>query len=314
MATVREGLALTHATEGALNMLFQFEHMDLDAVPGHADGKWALKPLDLRDLKATMSRWQDALHGEGWNSLYLGNHDQPRSVSRFGDDGQHRVTSAKMLATWLHLLQGTPYIYQGEEIGMTNMPFASPDDLRDIESLNMYRTAVKERGGDPARAMAAIRAKGRDNARTPMQWDASIHAGFTSATPWIAVNPNHRDINARAAEADADSVFHHYRKLIALRRQHPVIVHGRHALLLPEDPLVYAYTRTLDRRSLLVVCNFSAQAPAFEWPSHLRGASVALLIGNLPVARPEAAEDFTLRPYEARAYLCDETPLPPTGA
>lgn len=304
LATVAQGVEITNEDTGALNMLFQFEHMELDAVAGHMNGKWALKALDLRDLKATMSRWQDALHGRGWNSLYLGNHDQPRPVSRFGDDRRWRVESAKMLGTWLHMMQGTPYVYQGEELGMTNMPFASVDDLRDIESINMYKVAVGERGEDPAQVFAAILAKGRDNARTPVQWDATPNAGFSSGRPWIAVNPNCSEVNAAQALADPDSVFHHYRRLIELRRQHPVIVHGRYALLLPDDPQVYAYTRTLQSQTLLVVCNFSDQTPSFSWPAPLRDSQASLLIANLPVAGPAVAADFTLRPYEARVYLC----------
>ncbi|MBL8348728.1 MAG: alpha-glucosidase [Burkholderiaceae bacterium] len=304
LATITQGVEITHEDSGALNMLFQFEHMELDSVAGHPNGKWALKALDLRDLKATMSRWQDALHGRGWNSLYLGNHDQPRPVSRFGDDERWRVESAKMLGTWLHMMQGTPYVYQGEELGMTNMPFASVDDLRDIESINVYQVAVGERGEDPAQVFAAILAKGRDNARTPVQWDATPNAGFSSGRPWIAVNPNCSDVNAAQALADPDSVFHHYRRLIELRRRHPVIVHGRHALLLPDDPQVYAYTRTLGGQTLLVVCNFGDQSPSFSWPAPLRGSRASLLIANLAVAEPAVAADFTLRPYEARVYLC----------
>jgi oligo-1,6-glucosidase len=306
LATIHQGLELTHATDGALNMLFQFEHMDLDSVGGHVNGKWAIKPLDLRDLKATMARWQDALHGQGWNSLYLSNHDQPRPVSRFGDDGEHRVASAKMLGTWLHMMQGTPYLYQGEELGMTNMPFASLAEVRDIESINMFREAVFQRGEDAEDVMAAIRAKGRDNARTPMQWDGTPHAGFTTGTPWIGVNPNHTEVNAQRALADADSVLHHYRRLIALRKSHPVIVHGRHTLLLPDDEQIDAYTRTLGTATLLVVCNFSAQEAPFEWPGFLRAERVSLLIANIPVLQPDVAENFTLRPYEARVYLWDE--------
>jgi oligo-1,6-glucosidase len=304
LATTRQGVEITHPETGALNMLFQFEHMDLDSVGGHVNGKWACRPLDLCDLKATMSRWQDALEGRGWNSLYLSNHDQPRPVSRFGDDGRYRVESAQMLGTWLHLLKGTPYVYQGEELGMSNMPFAGIDELRDIESINMFHEAVDERGADPAQVLQAIRTKGRDNARTPVQWDAGPNAGFTSGKPWIGVNPNYREVNASQALADPDSVFHHYRRLIALRREHAVIVHGRYALLLPDHPQIYAYTRTLGNQVLLVVCNFSAETPHFAWPAGLPAGPWTLLIANLPVAPGPVAADFTLRPYEARACLC----------
>ena len=303
LATTRQGREITDAATGALNMLFQFEHMDLDSIGGHVMGKWARKPLDLRDLKATMARWQDELHGHGWNSLYLSNHDQPRPVSRFGDDGEYRVASAKMLGTWLHLMQGTPYVYQGEEIGMTNMPFASIEECRDIESINWYREAVQDRGEDPQKILGAIRFRGRDNARTPMQWDASPNAGFTSGTPWMAVNPNHTTINAAQALADPDSVFHHYRRLIELRRTHPVIVHGRHTLLLPEHAQIYAYTRTLGDRVLLVVCNFSAGTPRFEWPAELLGREGTVLIANRPAGPGSFAQDRTLSPYEAFAWM-----------
>ena len=318
LATPAQGIELSDPQTGALDMLFQFEHMDLDCQPGC--GKWALKPLHLPDLKHSMQRWQDALHGRGWNSLYLGNHDQPRPVSRWGDDGRWRVQSAKMLATWLHGQQGTPYVYQGEELGMTNMPFARIEDCRDIESINHYRAAL-QRGQQPAEVMTAIRAKGRDNARTPMPWSArpaaGPHAGFTAGTPWLALNPNFDQINAEQALADADSVFHHYRQLIQLRRQHPVWVHGRTLPLLAEHPQIAAYLRVWQGAQLLVVCNFSGQPQHFEAPvADAPTQSWQLLLGNWPVG-PADSEDangpavaprpdlpaFALRPYEARIYL-----------
>jgi oligo-1,6-glucosidase len=296
MATTRQGREITDPQTGALNMLFQFEHMDLDSEGGHINGKWALKPLDLRDMKRTMSRWQDELAGAGWNSLYLGNHDQPRPVSRFGDDGRYRKESAKMLATWLHLHQGTPYVYQGEELGMTNVAFPSISDYRDIETLNIYRVATTERGVSPESMMQSIHAKSRDNARTPMQWNGGAQGGFTSGTPWIALNPNHTRVHAEEALADPDSVFHHYRRLIALRRQHPVIVHGRYELLLPEHPHLYAYTRTLGDERLLVLCNFSAEPQTLVLPADLPLGHAELLIGN----HSDAGPADTLRPFEAR--------------
>ena len=303
LATTQQGVEITDPETGALDMLFQFEHMDLDSIGGHMLGKWAWKPLDLRDLKQTMSRWQHALAGRGWNSLYLSNHDQPRPVSRFGDDGRYRVESAKMLGCFLHGMQGTPYVYQGEELGMTNMPFAGIEDCRDIESINLYREAVHERGDDPARIMEAIRRKGRDNARTPMQWTAGHHAGFTSGTPWIAVNPNHREVNAEAARADPGSVFHHYRRLIALRRELDVLTDGAYELLLPEHEQICAYTRTLGDEVLLVVCHFGAGTPRFDWPAGLDRAAARLLVGNWPVDDGPPPPSFELRPYEARWLL-----------
>ena len=299
-ATVQEARDITHPETGALDMVFQFEHMDLDSQSGK--GKWALKALQLTDLKASLSRWQSGLHGQGWNSLYWNNHDQPRIVSRFGDDSPaYRERSAKMLATCLHLMQGTPYVYQGEELGMTNVAWPTIDHYQDIETRNMYRVATQERGQSPARVMRSIHAKGRDNARTPMQWSAQAQGGFTSGTPWLAVNDNHTHINAEAALADPQSVFHHYRQLIALRKQHPVLVRGRYELLLPDHPHVFAYLRDDGIHRVLVLCNFSGQAqdlPCSDLPV-LKGAFA--LIGNLPEESWQASRDRLL-PWEARAY------------
>jgi oligo-1,6-glucosidase len=303
LCTPAQSRELTHPDTGALDMVFQFEHMDLDSQPGA--GKWALKPLQLPDLTACMQRWQDGLHGQGWNSLYLSNHDQPRPVSRFGDDGPWRVHSAKMLATWLHGLQGTPFVYQGEELGMTNYPFQTIADCRDLESINHHRVATQQRGQSDAEVMRAIRAKGRDNARTPMQWDAGPQAGFSSGRPWLPVHPNHAEVNAAQALADPDSVFHHYRQLIALRRQHPVWVHGRTVLLLPEHPHVAAYLRCWQDQQLLVLCNFSAAPQGFDLPDGLGWLRSTHLLGNWPAPDvllhgPWGGE---LRPFEAQVLL-----------
>lgn len=303
LATIQQGVDITNAQTGALNMLFQFEHMDLDAIPGDGRGKWALRPLALTDLKASMSRWQNALWQTGWNSLYLSNHDQPRPVSRWGDDGVHRVASAKMLATFLHGLQGTPYVYQGEELGMTNARFACIEDYRDIETLNMYREAVQDRHEAPAEVLARIYVKSRDNARTPMQWDATAHGGFTTGTPWMQTNPNHAEVNAAQARDDADSVWHYYRRLIALRKQLPVLVEGRYALLQPEDPNVYAYTRALGGEVLLVVCNFTPHEQAFVLPAHVAFETQELLIANYAVNAADSVRACTLRPFEARMHV-----------
>lgn len=292
LATTQEGRALTHPETGALNMLFQFEHMDLDSVGGHVNGKWALKPLDLRDLKRTMQRWQDALDGQGWNSLYLSNHDQPRPVSRFGDDSPaHRVTSAKMLGTWLHGFQGTPYVFQGEELGMCNVAFDRIEDYQDIEIRNYWRTAVRERGENPASVLRSIHAKGRDNARTPMPWRADEpQAGFTSATPWLQLNADWPHVNAQAAVQDHDSVFHHYRRLIALRRQHPLLALGHSTLLLPEHPSLYAVLRQWQGLRWLVLCNWSSTPQAVSLPDDLAIAAAQLLLGNLSSRRGLADE------------------------
>jgi oligo-1,6-glucosidase len=202
--TVEEARLFTDPSRQEVDMVFHFEHVNLD----QGNSKWDVRPLNLRDLKASLGRWQAGLHDVGWNSLYWNNHDQPRVVSRFGDDGEHWVRSATMLGTVLHLHRGTPYVYQGEELGMTNAPFAGVDDFRDVESLNHHRAAL-QRGEDPDRVLAALRTMSRDNARTPMQWDASEHAGFTTGTPWIPVNPNHAEINVEAALADPSSVLAH---------------------------------------------------------------------------------------------------------
>ena len=259
--TVEEARLFTDPRRGELDMVFQFEHVGLD----QGASKWDLRPLDLRELKASLGRWQAGLADAGWNSLYWDNHDQPRVVSRFGDDGEHRVASAKTLGTVLHLHHGTPYVYQGEEIGMTNSPFAAIGDFRDIESVNHYAAAIAA-GVAPDEVLAALRAKGRDNARTPMQWDASPHAGFTTGEPWLPVNPNHVSINAAAARADPDSVFHHYRRLIELRHTEPVVAFGAFTMLLPDDERVYAFTRTYQGVELLVLANLSGEKSTVDIP------------------------------------------------
>jgi oligo-1,6-glucosidase len=300
LATVEHGIALTHGETGSLNMLFQFAHMDVDRDPV-TRSKWTRDDWSLVELKQAMTSWQQGLEGQGWNSLYLANHDQPRPVSRFGDDGRYRVESAKLLATYLHLLQGTPYIYQGEEIGMTNVAFASIEDYRDIETLNMHREAMA-RGLDEGRVMAMIRKKSRDNARTPMQWSAGPNAGFTTGTPWIGVNPNHDAINVEAAMADPDSVFHHYRRLIDLRKALPVVVHGRYVPLLDEHATIAAYLRVLGDDRLLVVCNFSGEPTPLSLPDEVAFTSADLLIANYPVDLADDLRRLTLRPWEARVH------------
>jgi oligo-1,6-glucosidase len=298
--TVEEAQLYTGEDRNELNMVFQFEHVGLDSGPG---GKWDLRPLKLKDLKENMTKWQKGLEGIGWNSLYLNNHDQPRMVSRFGNDQEYRVESAKMLATFLHMLQGTPFIYQGEEIGMTNVRFESIDDYKDIETLNMYREKVMEQGEDTKKVMESIYAKGRDNARTPFQWDDSENAGFTAGTPWIKVNPNYKEINAKQAIEDPNSIYHYYRKLIQLRKQHPIIVYGTYDLILPEHEQIYAYTRTYHNEKLLVILNFSDQQPVFEWPKDLSFSYKELLISNYQVDGDEKIDFIKLKPYEARVYL-----------
>jgi oligo-1,6-glucosidase len=302
MVTTEHAVDITHEERGSLNMLFHFDHVMLDQDRSSSLGKWRQRPLRLTDLKQVMTRWQKGLEHKGWNSFYLSNHDQPRSVSRFGDDGLYRVESAKLLATFIHTLHGTPYIYQGEEIGMTNVAFPAIEDYRDIETLNFYREAVAEHGLDPVEALATIHSKSRDNARTPMQWNDSPNAGFTSGVPWLGVNPNYRQINVEQALADPDSVLHYYRRLIRLRREHAVIVYGTYNLILDAHEQIYAYTRTHGDERLLVSLNFSADTPIFALPSHIDYTDAALLIGNYPVETGENIRLLTLRPYEARVY------------
>jgi oligo-1,6-glucosidase len=283
--TLQEAQRYTDPANAEVDMVFQFEHVDLD----HGASKWEVRPLVLSDLKRSFGRWQRGLARRGWNSLYWNNHDQPRIVSRFGDDRAYRVRSAKLLGTVLHLHRGTPYVYQGEELGMTNFPFSGIDDFRDIESLNHYAERVAA-GTDPQAVLASMRAASRDNARTPMQWDASPNGGFTTGTPWIRVNPNHGEINAEAALADPDSVFHHYRRLIELRHTEPVVAHGDFTMLLEDDDRIYAFSRRLDDVELLVFANFSGDTVEFDAPE---GELVLCNCAHL------GAE---LQPWEARVY------------
>lgn len=286
-----------------LDMVFQFEHMYLDAGSG-GTGKWDIRSWTLLDLKKIMSSWQTVLHGKGWNANYLSNHDQPRPVSRFGNDGKYHVESAKMLATFIHMLQGTPYIFQGEEIGMTNVTFDSIEDYRDVETLNYYEQC-RLQGKPEAETMHAIHKKSRDNARTPMQWDDSPHAGFTDAEPWIKVNPNYREINVKQALADPDSIFHYYRKLIAIRKDCQAIIYGDYKLLLPLDTEIYAFVRSTEEEKLLVILNFFDGTPLFDWPEDLQTEQRKLMISNYEPAPDEDVYHLTLRPYEARVYLLE---------
>jgi oligo-1,6-glucosidase len=293
--TVEEARLFTDPARGELDMVFQFEHVQLDRGPS----KWDVHPLRLRDLKASFGRWQAGLAEVGWNSLYWNNHDQPRVVSRFGDDGEHRVRSAKLLATVLHLHRGTPYVYQGEELGMTNAPYASIDDFRDVESRNHYAEAVAA-GADPEAVLASLRAASRDNARTPMQWDASEHAGFTTGTPWMPVNPNATEINAQAELADPASVLHHYRRLIELRHTEPTVAHGDFTMLLADHEQVYAFTRRHRDTELLVLGNFSGASVTVEVPD-AAWLDAELLLANVPAPAALQAQ-LTLQPWEARVH------------
>ncbi|MFT4105049.1 MAG: alpha-glucosidase [Lacrimispora sp.] len=282
--------------DSEFSMVFQFEHIGLDQQEGK--GKWDLAPLPFLKLKQIFCKWQEQLHGCGWNSLFWNNHDLPRIVSRWGNDGPYRVESAKMLATLLHGMQGTPYIYQGEELGMTNVKYGI-EDYRDIETLNIYKERL-EQGYAKEDVMESIYKKSRDNARTPMQWEDSHQAGFTEGQPWIKINPNYKEINAKNQMGDMNSVFEYYRQLIRLRKQHPVLSAGRFQMLMEDDEEIFAYTREDEKSRILVVCNFFESFRSC--PLQKEWDHMELLIHNYRhIEEPEI-----LRPYEARMYIAEK--------
>ena len=295
--TIEEAKKYANAEGTELNMVFQFEHTSLDS--GTMD-KWCKKPIPLKELKENLSKWETELEGKAWNSLYFCNHDQPRIVSRLGDDSP---LSAKCIATVLHMMQGTPYVYQGEELGMTNCPFGSIENYRDLESINAYHELTEAGLRQPEELLECIAYKSRDNARTPMQWNSGKNGGFTEGTPWIMVNPNYKEINAEQELADPDSVFHYYQQLIALRRSSiwsDIIVYGHYELLAPEDPQVFAYTRECEGRKLLVICNLSAEKVSFEIPGSVSWTQADRLIGNYE--KQELDIKTELRPWEAEVW------------
>lgn len=331
--SVEDAALYTGFDRHELQMVFQFEHMDVDASAGGATGKWSDTRFNLVDLKKVLSHWQTGLHGRGWNSLYWNNHDQPRTVSRFGNDSpEFREVSGKMLGTVLHMMQGTPYIYQGEELGMTNVFFDSVDDYNDLEIHDSWRKYVVEsQRVSPEDMLRYISASGRDNARTPMQWDASENAGFTTGTPWLKVNPRYTDINAAEELANDDSIFYHYSDLIHLRKEHPIVLTGEYRVLNPEDEQVYAYLRVNSaedaaasgERALLVVANFTQETLSLPYadgqlaslalknPGVLKieelaamGEAPELISSNYRNEHGEFTDEgTTLRPYEAKVYL-----------
>lgn len=284
-----------------LSMVFNFHHLKVDYPGGD---KWTKAPFDFLELKRIFNHWQSGMHGKGWSALFWCNHDQPRIVSRFGDEGEHRVVAAKMLASTLHGLQGTPYIYQGEEIGMTNPGYQRINDYQDVESRNIF--AIKQAEGmSEAEILAILGAKSRDNSRTPMQWSAASNAGFTSGTPWLKPAANYPEINAEAALADQHSVFWHYRDLIALRKAHPIFTQGDYQELLTGHPQIWAYARRAHGQTLLVVSNFYGEPVEFALPAELQSGEGRLLLGNYPdsPARPQSCK---LRPYESLIWLMEQ--------
>lgn len=293
-ADIENGSLYSDPERKELDMIFQFEQMLLDQVSG--EQKWDLKPLELKQLRQAFAKWQKALEGKGWNSLFWNSHDLPRIVSRWGNDKEYRVESAKMLATVLHGMKGTPYIYQGEEIGMTNYPFSCIEDFFDVESVNMYREQ-KQMGYPEEEIIKSLCAKSRDNARTPMQWDNSPSAGFTEGTPWCRVNPNYTKINAEEALKDQNSIFHYYKKLIRLRKEEPILIYGTFELFYPEDEHIFAYTREWKGKKWLVVGNFYEKSACFDY--HGKGRA---LLSNYEQASETRLEQMKLRPYEATIY------------
>ena len=295
--TTEEAKRYANAEGTELNMVFQFEHVGLDA--GKTD-KWHKAKISLPQLKENLTKWQEALDGKAWNSLFFCNHDQPRIVSRLGDDSPQ---SAKCIATVLHMMQGTPYIYQGEELGMTNCPFGSIENFRDIESMNAYEELVGSGRRQPKELLECIAYKSRDNARTPMQWSDEKNAGFTTGTPWIMVNPNYKQINAKAQVAEEASVFHYYQKLVALRRKSKwkdLIVYGHYELLAPEDEAVFAYVRQTEGQKLLIICNVSGEEKRFRLPDFVPAEAKELLISNITGAKLE--RELALQPWQASVW------------
>lgn len=297
-ATVESAQNYVNTDRDELNMLFHFELMGVD----RGNSKWdVIEDWKLTDLKAVFSKWSEGLKEQGWNSLYMNNHDQPRMVSRFGDDDKYRVESAKMLATLLHTLPGTPYIYQGEEIGMTNVIFQSIDDYRDIETLNWYQEQIED-GRSAEEMIPILYQASRDHARTPVQWDATPHAGFTTGIPWIQVNPNYTKINVEAALKDPNSIFHYYKKLLQLRKdqQNLVMIYGDYQQLMADHEQIYSYIREYQGDRLLVILNFSKNEPIFSY--YLPYEVDELVIANYLVEDSEVIREIRLRPYEARVY------------
>ena len=296
--TLESCVLYTKPIREELSMTFQFHHLKVDYPNGE---KWTKAPFDFLELKQILSDWQVGMHeGDGWNALFWCNHDQPRVVSRFGDDKQYHKESAKMLATTMHMMKGTPYIYQGEEIGMTNPNFTSIEQYRDVESLNAYKELQSE-GKTDEEIIGILKQKSRDNARTPMQWTADEHAGFTSGTPWIAIADNYPDINVEKTLQDPDSIFDHYKQLIELRKKYDIITYGDYQLLFENDPQIFAYTRNWNGEKLIVISNFYGKEITVDMQLEKAIVHPEILLSNYDDS-PVTLERLNLRPYESIVY------------
>ncbi|MEK4868904.1 alpha,alpha-phosphotrehalase [Niallia sp. FSL W8-1348] len=298
--TLEHCIKYTKPERNELSMTFNFHHLKVDYPNGE---KWEIGEMDFHALKQILSNWQVGMNkGEGWNALFWCNHDQPRIVSRYGNDGKYHKESAKMLATTIHMMQGTPYIYQGEELGMTDPKFTSIDQYRDVESLNMYN--ILQANGKPEEEILEIlRRKSRDNSRTPVQWNGEKNAGFTEGTPWIETAQNYKELNAENALKDKDSVFYHYQNLIKLRKEYDIITDGDYELLAPDDDKIFAYLRSTDKEKLLVVNNFYEEEAEFKLPEHIdmTGLTSEILLSNYSNSA-FFGESMKLRPYESIIY------------
>ena len=299
-ATIERAKLYTNPKREELNTVFQFQHIALDEVQGKS--KWDLRKLQLVELKEVLSRWQTELGNEGWNSIYWSNHDQPRIVSRWGNDKEYRIESAKMFATILHFMKGVPYIYQGEELGMTNAYFTSIDEYKDIETLNLYKERI-ELGYSHQSIMKSLSVKGRDNARTPMQWNAEKNAGFTTGEPWIAINENYKYINAENVVNDEHSIFHYYKKLISFRKNNDIVVYGDYELILKDNSNIFSYIRKYEDKKILVVCNFYENETIFKLPENIKVNKFEVIISNYN--NISNIENIILRPYEAFACFIE---------
>ena len=297
-ATIERAKLFTNPKRQELDTVFQFQHVSLDEVTGKS--KWDLSDLKLNELKEVLSKWQTELGDEGWNSIYWCNHDQPRIVSRWGNDKEYRIESAKMFATLLHFMKGTPYIYQGEELGMTNAYFNNIEDYRDIETINLYNERLKL-GYDKDEIIKSLKVKSRDNSRTPMQWNKEKNAGFTTGDPWIKVNKNYEKINAEIQTNDPNSIFNYYKKLVNFRKENDIVVYGDYNLLMKNNKNIFAYTREYNGKQILVVCNFYGKQATFNLPKDIKVDRIDLIISNYQNSDLNRVDTIKLRPYEAFA-------------